>query len=175
MSLFQSSFYWGYTVGQLPAARLIQSHGAKWIFGLSVLVPSLLTLLVPAASKSSLGLAVFVRIAIGLFESATFPCVYHFIVSWIPIREKTTIVSVIYSGMALGTIIGFALSGIFVDSRMVIDGEEVGNWPSVFYVFGMAGVLWFPLWAWRAYETPADHPSISREEIGLIAEGSLTM
>jgi len=31
--LVLSSFYWGYAVGQIPASRLIQKYGAKWIFG----------------------------------------------------------------------------------------------------------------------------------------------
>lgn len=30
----QSSFYWGYALGQIPASRLVQMYGAKWVFGL---------------------------------------------------------------------------------------------------------------------------------------------
>jgi hypothetical protein len=30
---FQSAFYWGYSLGQIPASWIIQRYGAKWIFG----------------------------------------------------------------------------------------------------------------------------------------------
>eukprot|EP01038_Epipyxis_sp_PR26KG_P017930 gene17930-25087_t len=43
--LVLSSFYWGYAAGLLPSSRLTQIYGAKWIFGLSVLIPSALTML----------------------------------------------------------------------------------------------------------------------------------
>ena len=75
--LILSSFYIGYTFGQLPASILGQYYGAKLIFGLSVLIPSTLTLLVPMACRYSFGTALLIRIVIGFFESATFPSVYH--------------------------------------------------------------------------------------------------
>lgn len=176
----QSAFYWGYALGQIPAARFVQTYGAKWIFGFryaapsfvrllapvfclfpwpllclfgvfllwvcfswwtllgrvredlgaapclrchavtksvhipststprspfhppfqpndsihrltpccSVLIPSALTLLVPAACKQSFGLALFVRAIIGFFESASFPAVFHFFPIWIPLKGK---------------------------------------------------------------------------------------
>ena len=42
--LVLSSFYWGYAVGQIPASLLARKYGAKWTFGLSVLVPAVLTM-----------------------------------------------------------------------------------------------------------------------------------
>eukprot|EP01035_Chromulina_nebulosa_P022315 gene22315-28899_t len=49
-----SSFYWGYALGQIPASIYTQLYGAKWLFGFSILIPSILTLLVPIASTTSL-------------------------------------------------------------------------------------------------------------------------
>ena len=60
-----SAFYWGYALGQIPSSRLVQIYGAKWIFGLSILIPSILTLLVPIACRDSFGLALFIRAIIG--------------------------------------------------------------------------------------------------------------
>ena len=53
----------------------------------------------------------------------------------------------------------------------MIGGVDLGDWPSVFYVFGMAGVLWFPLWALRAHESPETHPSITPEEYDFVKRG----
>jgi MFS family permease len=84
----QSAFYWGYSLGQIPASRLIHKYGGKWIFGLSVLIPSLLTLLVPEACKHSLAMALFVRAILGFFESATFPAIFYYFPIWVPLEEK---------------------------------------------------------------------------------------
>ena len=63
--------------------------GAKWLFGLSILIPSVLTLLVPAACRDSFPAALAIRALIGLCESASFPAIYHFLPVWIPLTEKT--------------------------------------------------------------------------------------
>lgn len=75
------------------------------------------------------------------------------------------------SGMYLGEIIGFSLSGVMVDMEMNIGGFDLGGWPSVFYIFGFVGVLWFPFWALRAYDTPGSHPYITKEELAYIMKG----
>jgi hypothetical protein len=77
----------------------------------------------------------------------------------------------ITSGMYMGEIVGFSLSGIMVESEMKIGSINIGGWQSVFYIFGLVGVVWFPYWAMFAYDTPDSHPHISIEEIALIRKG----
>lgn len=167
-----SSFYWGYTLGQIPASRLAGIYGAKWIFGLSVLIPSILTLLVPVACRTSFALALVIRASLGFFEAASFPCIYRFFPLWVPTAEKTLLVSSISSGMYIGEIIGFSTSGYLTTTpKFHVGGLQFGGWDMVFYVFGLLGVLWFPFWAKWAYEYPEDHPSITQEELDLIRKG----
>ena len=75
------------------------------------------------------------------------------------------------SGMRVGEILGFSLSGALASTHIPAAGVDIGGWSSVFYVFGCAGVLWFPLWASFAYESPSVHPFISLEERKLLREG----
>lgn len=150
-------------------------YGAKWIFGLSVLIPSALTLLVPVACRSSYGMALFIRVIIGFFESATFPAVFHFFPIWVPLSEKTFMIPFIVSGMYMGEIIGFSLSGALAGSTMMVNGEDWGGWPSIFYVFGACGLIWFPFWAYAAHESPAVHPYITKEEVLFINRGKGNM
>lgn len=96
-----------------------------------------------------------------MFESANFPAVYHFFPIWIPLSEKTFLIPCTVSGMYFGEIIGFSLSGWLVQY----------NWQWVFYVFGLVGVSWFPFWCLYAHERPETHPSISDDEVKLIAQG----
>jgi MFS family permease len=137
----------------------------------SVFIPSILTLLVPVACRSSLELGYFIRCMIGFFEGASFPAVYYFFPIWIPLEEKSLMVSSIASGMYFGEMIGISVSGLLIDSSWKVNGEEWGGWQSVFYVFGIVGILWFPFWALFAYERPEVHPKISREEVELINHG----
>lgn len=169
--LVLSSFYWGYTVGQLPAARYAQIYGGKWLFGLSVAIPSFLTLLVPFACRQSLVFAVLIRVVIGFFESATFPAVFYFFYVWVPIDEKTFTIPLTVSGMYLGEIVGFSLSGYLASSVLMIGDENYGGWPAIFYVFGLLGIIWFPFWAIFAHESPNVHPTISKEELLHINRG----
>jgi hypothetical protein len=113
----------------------------------------------------------FIRGIIGFFESASFPAVFHFFPTWVPIAEKTLMIPAIASGMYMGEILGFSLSGYLVESTLMINGYDYGGWPSVFYVFGCVGILWFPYWAWYSYETPGHHPKITSEELAFINQG----
>jgi len=170
--LVLSAFYWGYALGQIPASRLAAIYGAKVLYGLSVLIPSIITLLVPAACRTSFGWALFSRAILGLFESASFPCIFHFLPAWVPLNEKPLLVSVILSGLYLGEIIGFACSGYLTTTPQTDLGAfSVGGWDTVFYVFGVVGILWYPLWVLCAYERPEDHPGISAEELAYINKG----
>ncbi len=138
------------------------------------MIPSFLTLFVPMAARNSLVATLLVRMMIGFFESATFPCVYHYIPIWIPLDEKTFMIPSILSGMYLGEIVGFSLSGVLVGSDITLSGQFYGGWPSVFYVFGLVGILWFPIWAYFACETPEKCSGITREELRTIRKGELS-
>ncbi len=39
-----------------------------------------------------------------------------------------------------------------------------GGWPSIFYVFGIIGVVWFVLWMILAAKSPENHRFISEKE-----------
>lgn len=129
------------------------------------------TLFVPVAAKTSFGLTLFIRCLVGLCESASFPAVFHFFPIWIPVEEKTFMIPAIISGMYMGEIFGFSLSGILTKSTLTIGGVLIGGWPSVFYIFGFLGVIWFPYWAIMAYESPDRHPHVTNEELALIQRG----
>jgi len=165
-----SSFYWGYSLGQIPASYMMMrgTFSPKWTFGLAVFIPSVLTILVPLCARQSYQMALAIRMLIGFVESATFPACYQFYVVWIPPANKTFMIATMLSGTFMGEIIGFSLSGLLIDSSVTIGSTDFGGWPAVFYLFGLMGIVWFPVWATYAYETPDVHPGISAEEIAYI-------
>ena len=127
--------------------------------------------MVPMACNHSFAAALTIRVLIGFFESATFPALFYFFPVWVPLAEKTFMIPFIVSGMYVGEIIGFSLSGALAGSSIYIGGDFYGGWPSIFYVFGLSGILWFPLWIYAAHESPAVHPYITQEEVLLINRG----
>jgi MFS family permease len=109
--LLLSSFYWGYATGQLPASYIAARVGAKWTFGFSILVPSILSIITPWAVRESLALALFIRALLGLATAGCFPSCYHFYPEWVPLDEKTIMITIVGSGMYLGEIVSFSISG----------------------------------------------------------------
>ncbi len=103
-----SSFYIGYALGQMPSNRFstlmylsllllirfiyrfVMAYGGKLIFGLSVLVPSILTFFVPFAARTSYEWAIVIRILIGLTESASFPAIFQFFQNWVRLTQILT-------------------------------------------------------------------------------------
>lgn len=63
----------------------------------------------------------------------------------------------LFSGAQIGTVAGTALSGVLIQYSSI-------GWPSVFYLFGSLGVLWFVAWVALCYNDPQSHPFISDEE-----------
>jgi MFS family permease len=61
----------GYASGQLPASQLAGIVGAKWMFGLSILIPAILSILTPTVILSSFEASLFVRAMLGLSASGT--------------------------------------------------------------------------------------------------------
>jgi ACS family sodium-dependent inorganic phosphate cotransporter-like MFS transporter 5 len=143
-----SAFFWGYALGQLPSSYLASVIGAKWMFAISILTSSLLSIATPAAILSKYGLTagLAVRALLGLGASGTFPSAFYFYPEWIPLAEKTTLITTLGSGMYLGEIIGFSVSGFLCENRIdgVIQDHNIGSWPSVFILFGCLGLMWFP-------------------------------
>ena len=70
---------------------------------------------------------------------------------WVPIKERSRSLSLVYSGMYTGSMLGLALSPQMIASW---------GWSSVFYVFGAAGLAWYAWWDRHAAASPQDDPAI---------------
>lgn len=65
-------------------------------------------------------------------------------------------------GTQIGTVIAMPLSGYLISSNIL------GGWDSVFYVFGIAGIVWFVFWCIFVFDSPATHPRIEAKELSYI-------
>ena len=72
--------------------------------------------------------------------------------------------TITFTGAQIGTVITLPLAGF------LSDGTFLGGWPAIFYILGVAGCLWFVMWAMLFHETPEQHPNITRKELQFIKE-----
>ncbi|RWS25607.1 Sialin-like protein [Leptotrombidium deliense] len=164
-SIVMASFFWGYVLTQVPGGRLAEMFGSKHLLGLGVFVTSVLTLLSPIAARMGDKAFIFCRFLEGLFEGVTFPAMHAMIARWFPKFERGLMATIIYSGAQIGTVVTMGLAGQLIDANLF------GGWPSVFYVLGVLGVIWYILWTYLVFETPQEHSFISKGELKYILDG----
>lgn len=161
--LVLSSFFIGYMILQAPSGWLANRIGGKLVLGFAVLSWSVFTILTPVAALISLPLLIAVRIAMGLGEAAMFPSSYSLFSRWVPEAERSRSMGFLASGIPLGTLFALTTTGWIVTRY---------GWPSVFYVFGLAGVVWAAVWYFQAASYPEQHPGISAQELALLGGSS---
>ena len=190
------SFFIGYIFGQIPGGWLATKYGAKWPFGIGVLMTALLTLLLPWAACAKLFCPVqsntttttttttsttttsylysldILRILMGLFESVTYPSLMALLSQWSPPKERGRIVALTFSGAQIGTAIAFPLAAYIASQKHPSTTMEklFERWPGVFYCFGLVGVVWFVGWSFFVFSTPSKHPRISTRELHFIQQ-----
>ncbi|XP_078595071.1 sialin-like [Branchiostoma floridae x Branchiostoma japonicum] len=150
-----SAFFYGYVFMQVPGGYLETKFGGKKVYGISMLIGAILTLLTPVAARVDFWFLFFVRFFMGFFQGVIFPAHHGMWGKWAPPLERSRLLSITCTGTNVGTVIALALSGYITD--------QIG-WPWVFYITGIVALVWFVAWMLLVHDSPAEHPRISEEE-----------
>ncbi|KAM7292549.1 sialin [Ixodes scapularis] len=124
------SFFYGYVLTQIPGGRLAELLGAKWLLGGGILVTSVLTLLTPSAARWSPAALMALRFLEGICEGVVFPSAAALLSHWVPVHERSRMLSFNMIGTSMGTVVTLPLTALLCGSQLF------GGWPSVFYFFG---------------------------------------
>ncbi|XP_065213100.1 putative inorganic phosphate cotransporter [Planococcus citri] len=151
------SFYIGYVLTHIPGGLIAERYGGKHVVGYGILTTALLTILTPFAARHSATSLIIVRFIEGLGEGTTFPALNALLAQWAPPLERGRIGSLVFAGNQIGTVFSSVLTGLILEYTQF-------EWPTVFYIFGGIGVLWFLAWYFLCYDDPASHPFITVEE-----------
>lgn len=154
-----SAFFIGYLLFMVPSGWLANRFGGKRVLLAAVLWWSIFTLVTPLAAGISFAALIAARIAMGLGEAAMFPAAYNLYSRWVPAGERSRAVALMLSGIPLGTLFALMTTGVMVKHY---------GWPTVFYVFGLVGLVWCVVWLKLAYDRPADHPNLTPAERTLL-------
>lgn len=155
VGLIQSSFFWGYLLTQILGGIWADRFGGKVVLGFGVVWWSIATMLTPIAARLGLPFLLVVRAFMGIGEGVAMPAMNNILSKWIPVSERSRSLSLVYSGMYLGSVTGLAFSPFLISKF---------GWPSVFYAFGSLGSIWFALWQRKARSSPSEDPEISEDE-----------
>lgn len=165
MGYIFSAFAWSYVVGQIPGGRLLDRFGSRTVYGLSLCVWSIVTMLqafVGWLDTTSAIVTLFcLRFALGLAEAPSFPGNSRIVASWFPTRERGTAAAVFNSAQYFATVAFAPLTGWLTHAF---------GWEYVFIVMGGLGLLLTPIW-FRVIAEPRSHPFVSAAEIEHIERG----
>jgi len=159
VGIILGSFYFGYMFTLIVGGYLADKYGGKKVLGYGLLIWSFFTIITPFFAYSGLWWLVFIRIFMGLGEGITFPSWHAIYARWIPFNERTRAVAFTNSGIAAGTVFGYAIAAIIIASY---------SWEYVFYIFGILGIFWYFFWNENVTSFPEDNRYLSKDELRLI-------
>ncbi|CAF4317729.1 unnamed protein product [Rotaria socialis] len=157
-----SSFFYSYCAFQIPAGFLATIFGGRILFGGSIGLCALLTLLTPVCARSGPGTLIYLRILEGLCSSCVYPSLYAVWSKWAPKNNKSALVTVSFSGAYFGTFIIMLLGGVIAADW---------SWEWIFYLSGISALVWAVVWFPATIESPATRQNILVEEVLYIEEG----
>lgn len=158
LGLLFSAFGWAYAMLQIPGGILADIIAPRILYSAILILWSLATV-VQGLSNSFLRL-LGLRVAIGVFEAPSFPLNNRVITEWFPRNERAFATGIYTSGQFVGL--------AFLTPILVLIQHHF-NWHGLFFVTGMAGVLWGIIW-YIFYRKPARPETIKEERIAEVQE-----
>ncbi|XP_066397693.1 probable anion transporter 6, chloroplastic [Miscanthus floridulus] len=130
--LVQSSFFWVYALSQLPGGWLAKLFGGRKVLEVGVVTWSLATAIIPVVAGFMPGL-VLSRILVGIGEGVSPSAATDLIARSIPLQERSRAVAVVFGGLSFGSVLGLLFAPPIIQNL---------GWESVFYIFGLLGIVW---------------------------------
>jgi sugar phosphate permease len=172
-----SAFSWTYAVAQVPSGWLSDRYGARRVLTLYIVLWSLFTGGMGAAS-SFLVLLTF-RFGCGLAQAGAYPTSAGILSKWVPFRQRGLASGIVSTGGRVGGFIAPVLTVylivlfVFLHSPYGLGREQLHklylrSWRPVLLVYGGVGLL-IAAWFWRVVrDRPGEHPSCNDAERALI-------
>ncbi len=159
VGIILGSFYFGYMITMIVGGYLADRYGGKKVLGYALLIWSFFTIITPFFSYQGLWWLILIRILMGLGEGVTFPSWHAIYARWIPFKERTRAVGFTNSGIAAGTLFGYAVAALIIANY---------SWEWVFYTFGALGFFWYFFWNTTVTSFPESNKNLSKNELELI-------
>ncbi|MFG2427321.1 MFS transporter [Streptomyces sp. NPDC048590] len=155
-----SAFFWTYALMQIPAGRLIDRYGPRFMAGGACVGWGFATALTGAAT--GVGSLLGFRLLLGAVEAPVMPAGGKLNAQWLPAEERGRGAVLMDGGAPLGSAIGgIAISGLI---------GWTGSWRFSFVIAGAltVGIGLFALWFLR--DTPRAHRGVNAAEAAYIED-----
>jgi ACS family glucarate transporter-like MFS transporter len=165
MGYLLSAWAWSYVIAQIPAGWLLDRFGSKRVYGISIFLWSLFVFFMGFTqylNARAAFIALFMLLFLAGFALApAFPGNGRFVAAWFPTKERGTASAIFNSSQYFSLVLFAPLMGWIVQKF---------EWPHLFWVMGLIGILATPAWFKFAY-SPKDHPTVSETELKYIEGG----
>ena len=145
-----SAFALGYALFQVPGGAMGDKYGVRKVMTSIMVVWSIFTAFTGAAwSYSSM---LICRFVFGAGEAGAFPNISRAAYSWVPIKERGIFQGINFSGSRLGAAFALPLVAFLIDAW---------GWRTIFYFFGVIGILFAILFFVLFRNKPEEHRGLS--------------
>lgn len=157
--LILSSFFYGYTLAEIPSSWLTVRYGGATIFGIEMMLTAVFTVLLPVVAYYGPYAILVFRALTGIFESGSMSCMQHIWSRWAPEKERGRLVALSVTGISLSYIVCYPVYGLL---------STYCGWKSLFYVPAAVALLWSVVWFINVTDDPSDDTRITAEELRYI-------
>ncbi|XP_061184141.1 vesicular glutamate transporter 2-like [Saccostrea echinata] len=155
---FNTVFFAGYFLTQLPGGYLSARFSSSRVFGISLLASGSLMITLSFVLKYGTPIVYTIRLTQGLFEGMAIPALNGVLSAWALTSEKSRMVTFTYCGAYLSPAVAFFITGA---TTCYI------SWHSSFYIFGGLTVLFSIIWFLVVHDNPLSNKNLSEEERSL--------
>ena len=166
MGVIFSAFTWAYALGQVPGGLIGDRFGPHKVLTAIVTYWSFMTMI----TANAIGYTSFlvIRFLFGIGEAGAFPTATRAMQLWFPKSER---------GFVQGLTHSFSRFGAAIVPPITVAVMVAFGWRSVFYIFGLAGVVWAFIFFVVYKNIPEDHKWVNKAELahirGLDAAGNI--
>ncbi|HPD57887.1 MAG TPA: MFS transporter [Smithellaceae bacterium] len=162
--MLMSMFFIGYGIATIFLSPIGERFGAKNSIITIVVLFSIVTCL-QAPFGMILTAFVAIRVLLGLVSGIHGPMMGVLTEKWFPINERSRANSIWFCGI---------FAAMILAPVIVVPLCEVVGWKMMFVVIGIVGmIITLPLLKLLVYESPEEHPKISKSEISYIQKGRI--
>ncbi|XP_065208347.1 vesicular glutamate transporter 2-like [Planococcus citri] len=162
VALIISMFSYGYAFC-LFGGRMATKFGGAVTYGIAMLLSGVVTILQPPSLYADFYLFLLARILAGLTESIAYASTAEIVARWIPLKERSRLMSYSFSGIYVGSAVTYPVCG-YIANRW--------GWPAVFYTTGTTCMICASLWMIFIRNDPSKDKWISKQELLYILQST---
>jgi MFS transporter, ACS family, D-galactonate transporter len=158
LGVLLSSFFWTYTVCQIPAGWIVDKFEVSWVLAIGFVIWSSATFITGLVHGFAALLAI--RLILGIGESVAYPSCWKILARCFPEHHRGFANAVVQAGQAAGPAVSTFAGGLLIGKF---------GWRPFFMVLGVASLFWLiPWFRWMPrQQLPVDDAQINGHHAGI--------